>query len=44
MSKGRPIRRMLWVPKDRPLQIDLLFFGLVVFAVFYVVPRIDVKQ
>jgi hypothetical protein len=25
--------------KDRPLQIDLLLFGLVVFAVFYVVPR-----
>jgi len=26
--------------KDRPLQIDLLLFGLVVFVVFYVVPRI----
>ena len=26
--------------KDRPLQIDLLLFGLIVFAVFYVVPRI----
>jgi 4-hydroxybenzoate polyprenyltransferase len=25
--------------KDRPLQIDLLLFGLIVFAVFYVVPR-----
>jgi 4-hydroxybenzoate polyprenyltransferase len=28
------------VLKDRPLQVDLLLFGLVVFAVFYVVPRI----
>ena len=26
--------------KDRPLQVDLLLFGLIVFAVFYVVPRI----
>jgi 4-hydroxybenzoate polyprenyltransferase len=26
--------------KDRPLQIDLLLFGLIVFAVFYVVPRV----
>ena len=26
--------------KDRPLQVDLLLFALVVFAVFYVVPRI----
>jgi 4-hydroxybenzoate polyprenyltransferase len=25
--------------KDRPLQLDLLLFGLVVFAVFYMVPR-----
>jgi len=28
------------VLKDRPLQLDLLLFGLVVFAVFYVVPRV----
>ncbi len=28
------------VLKDRPLQIDLLLFGLIVFVVFYVVPRI----
>ena len=28
------------VLKDRPLQVDLLLFGLIVFVVFYVVPRI----
>ena len=29
------------VLKDRPLQIDVVLFGLVVFAIFYVVPRLS---